>query len=87
MCILYYLSIRVLNVVWIFSIHPFQIGHRRLGVLWRKHGSNDWDGWLYGRWPLTNMTENNKETQLYFGLLVILILTLNAMNLALFLFH
>jgi len=32
----------------------YEIGHRRLGVLWRRAGTNECDGWLYGRWKLKN---------------------------------
>ena len=32
----------------------YEIGHRESGVLWRKAGTNECDGWFYGKWKLTN---------------------------------
>ena len=37
----------------------YEIGHRELGVLWRRSGTNECDGWLYGRWKITNHTNSN----------------------------
>ena len=36
----------------------YEIGHRELGVLWRRSGTNECDGWLYGRWKITNETKS-----------------------------
>ena len=38
----------------------YEVGHIGLGVLWRQHGTNECDGWLYGRWKITE--DDNKES-------------------------
>ena len=41
----------------------YEIGHRELGVLWRKVGKNECDGWFYGRWKHYNFTESLSVSQ------------------------
>ena len=36
-----------------------EVGHTGLGVLWRKHGRQNCDGWLYGRWKVTNDSKSH----------------------------
>ena len=36
-----------------------EVGHTGLGVLWRKHGRQNCDGWLYGQWKVTNNSKSH----------------------------
>ena len=38
----------------------YEIGHTGVGVMWRQHGRDICDGWLYGRWKVTNDDKNQR---------------------------
>ena len=42
----------------------YEVGHTGVGVLWRQHGREICDGWLYGRWKVTNDVKNQRLLRL-----------------------
>ena len=42
----------------------YEVGHIGRRVMWRQHGTNECDGWLYGRWKITDDNEKSLEDKL-----------------------